>query len=93
MPRQTAHPQQQLSTLQHHRAWLQVTAPDLTGSVGKAEMEVNAFRGEGAVQRDDLQLSRQTCRLLLTRTLERRLRKIADDSEHKPTELVLSARH
>ena len=55
-------------------------------------MEVNAFRGEGSVQGDDLQLSCQTSRLVLSRTLERSLRKIADDSEHKSTELVLSSK-
>ena len=90
--RQTAHPQQQLSTLQHNRAGLQVAAPDLTGSVGKAEMEMDGFRGKGAVQGDDLQLSRQTCRLLLSRTLERCLRKIADNSEDKSTEFMLSSK-
>ena len=85
------HTDQQINALLHHRSRLQMAAPHLAGPIGEAEVKVHTTRADGAIEGDHLQVPLQHGGFRLARALKCSPGEIADHSEHKTVDSVLTS--
>ena len=80
--------QEKINTFLDHGAGLEMTAPDLASPIRKTEMEVHAFRREGAIESDHLEITLQNRGLTLAGALEGCSRQIPHHAEDETGELL-----
>lgn len=82
-------PEQQLYALVDGCSCFEMPAPNLTGTIGKTEMEVHTLWRHRAVQRDHFKNAVHPRGMGLARALKAGFRKIADHTENESAALVI----
>ena len=77
------HPDKHINAFLNQCPRLEMTAPHLAGSIGKAEMKVHALRSDGAIQGDHFEIALQHGGLRLAGALESCAAEVADHPQHK----------
>ena len=82
------HTEQQISPFLNDGSWLEMTTPDLAGSIGEAEVQMNTVWRNGAIQGDHFEITLQNRRFSLPRALEGCTGEVAHNAENESVEAI-----